>query len=112
MVFNQLSGHQSGMLISSSLVPVATHSPGDNGRQGRLLPEKPAGGLAPNPGNRQTAEFIHRGEVEGNAGRSEQRYSSSHVDPANRKAIHRYQDTAAASINSPDRKGQMLDIFL
>ena len=76
------------------------------------MPDKPSGGLAHNSGNRQTAEFIHRGEIEDNTGRRDQHHTSPHVDPANRLAIHRYQDTAAASIHSPDRKGQMLDIFL
>lgn len=101
------------MVITGRLLPPSTGLVPDQNQRERQAPEQQRDRLA-DYRRQQTAEYVFRGVLEDEPD-SAQNYRTLHyqqIDPANQKAIHRYTDTAATSIDSPQRQGRLLDIFL
>lgn len=99
------------MLISGTLIPAQKYLPAESGRQQeRQHPEPQRERAITQHRRQQTAEYIFRGELDEEQARQNATYQQ--IDPANVSAISSYNDTASASPATPDRKGQLLDIFL
>jgi len=99
------------VLISGTLIPAQKYLPAESGKQQeRQHPESQRERAITQHRRQQTAEYIFRGELDEEQAR--QNASFQQIDPANINAISSYNDTAAASPSNPERKGQLLDIFL
>lgn len=62
----------------------------------------------------QTVEYIFRGDYEEqffNDARVQNNFNQQ-VHPANQRAIFNYIDAQTASVQRPERQGQLLDIFI
>ena len=98
------------MLISGNFIPAQKYLPAERGREDRNPDQSQQGRSIAQQRRQQAAEYIFQGELEDEQAR--QSASSQRIDPANISAISSYNDTASASPGSPERKGQLLDIFL